>query len=660
MLRASPAFSRLITASTLGVLLMGAAPAATAKEQAPAKLERVLAKEKALLGDAKRLRLRENIEGLAAAFRDLVDEGSEADRREAAEGELRALRLLAHWSGTASDKKRAAEAEATLKAKDKAKPVEEAEVAPKKTKNAEEAEAKVKPKAAEPKAAEPSELDRAIARAAAQRPLLERVEVEPSADGVDLVLPALPDLKARREVLGDRRSPRVYFDLSPLVAAKDALTTIAVDHALVRRIRVGQLDAKTVRVVFDLAPGRAFPKTMAYVAGPSPRLSINEPSAPAPLSAPGPVAGATTPPASAPKLAAATKVPAKALTPPPAVETSSAAVDPLAALIEIQSALDEAWPAIGGVNPRAGATAPLNAFVPEGSAKARERARKQAEEPAEESPVELSIDRSALSSKDRSGSVLQIRRVVVDAGHGGKDSGAVGKRGTKEKDVNLAIAMAVGRALERRLGVEVVYTRTKDVYVSLEKRVQVANASEGDLFISVHSNAHRNRKFAGIETYYLNTTANRYANRLAARENAAEWSDAHLDAGDPGERVADDDVGALPGGAIGQDLRLLLADLAMRSATEKSRRLATLVQASLVGQLKRTFGEVVDLGVKHALFYVLLGSRMPSILIESGFLSHPDEERRLADPVYQRSVADSIVGGIERFVAERNQIASRM
>jgi N-acetylmuramoyl-L-alanine amidase len=80
----------------------------------------------------------------------------------------------------------------------------------------------------------------------------------------------------------------------------------------------------------------------------------------------------------------------------------------------------------------------------------------------------------------------------------------------------------------------------------------------------------------------------------------------------------------------------------------------------LVGQLKRTFGEVVDLGVKHALFYVLLGSRMPSILIESGFLSHPDEERRLADPVYQRSVADSIVGGIERFVAERNQIASRM
>lgn len=651
MLRASPAISRLITASTLGVLLLGAAPAATAKEQAPAKLERVLAKEKALLGDAKRLRLRENIEGLAAAFRDLADEGSEADRREAAEGELRALRLLAHWSGTASDKKRAAEAEANLKAKDKAKPVEEAEAAPKKTKNAEEAEAKVKPKAAEPKGAEPSELDRALARAAAQRPVLERVEVEPSAEGVDLLLPVLPDLKARREVLGDRRSPRVYFDLSPLVAAKDALTTIAVDHALVRRIRVGQLDAKTVRVVFDLAPGRAFPKTMAFVAGASPRLSIND-GGPA-ISAMNPPAGATAPTAPAPKLAAATKVPAKALAPPPAVETSSAAADPLAALIEIQSALDEAWPAIGGVNSAAGASL-------EASAKPRERARKQVEEPAEESPVELSIDRSALSAKDRPGSVLQIRRVVVDAGHGGKDSGAVGKRGTKEKDVNLAIAMAVGRALERRLGVEVVYTRTKDVYVSLEKRVQVANASEGDLFISVHSNAHRNRKFAGIETYYLNTTANRYANRLAARENAAEWSDAHLDAGDPGERVADDDVGALPGGAIGQDLRLLLADLAMRSATEKSRRLATLVQASLVGQLKRTFGEVVDLGVKHALFYVLLGSRMPSILIESGFLSHPDEERRLADPVYQRSVADSIVGGIERFVAERNQIASRM
>lgn len=629
MLRASPAISRLITASTLGVLLLGAAPDATAKEQAPAKLERVLAKEKALLGDQKRLRLRENIEDLAAAFRDLADEGSESDRREAALGELRALRLLAHWSGTASDKKRAAEAEASLKSKSKA--AEEPEAT---------AKAKDKPKAAEeqkdkPKVAEGSELDRAIARAAAQRPVLERVEVEPSAEGVDLVLPPLPDLKARREVLGDRRAPRVYFDLTPLVAAKDALTTIAVDHALVRRIRVGQLDAKTVRVVFDLAPGRPFPKTMAFVDGAAPRLSINDPSAPAP------------------KLAAVAKAPAKALAPPAAVETSSAAVDPLAALIEIQSALDALGPPISGVNPSAGSTA-LALETP-----SKPRARAQAEE-GEESPAELSVDRLALNAKERSGSVLQIRRVVVDAGHGGKDSGAVGKRGTKEKDVNLAIAMAVGRALERRLGVEVVYTRTKDVYVSLEKRVQVANASEGDLFISVHSNAHRNRKFAGIETYYLNTTTNRYANRLAARENAAEWSDAHLDAGDPGERVADEDVGALPGGAIGQDLRLLLADLAMRSATEKSRRLATLVQASLVGQLKRTFGDVVDLGVKHALFYVLLGSRMPSILIESGFLSHPDEERRLADPVYQRSVADSIVGGIERFIAERNQIASRM
>lgn len=655
MLRASPAISRLITASTLGVLLLGAAPNATAKEQGSAKLERVLAKEKALLQDQKRLRLRDNIESLAAAFRDLLDEGSESDRREAAQGELRALRLLAHWSGTATDKKRAAEAEASLKGKDKPKAAEEAEASPKakdKAKASEEAEASLKakdkaktaeeqkPKTAEelkPKAAEGLELDRAIARAAAQRPVLERVEVEPSAEGVDLVLPPLPDLKARREVLGDRRAPRVYFDLSPLVAAKEALTTIAVDHALVRRIRVGQLDAKTVRVVFDLAPGRPFPKTMAFLAGAAPRLSINDPAA-----------------APAPKLAAVTKPPAKA--PPPAtpaapVATSSAAVDPLAALIEIQSALDALGPSVNGVNPS-----------PVSSEGARGRlGRTQAEAQDEESPVELSVDGPALSSKEpRSGSVLQIRRVVVDAGHGGKDSGAVGKRGTKEKDVNLAIAMAVGRALERRLGVEVVYTRTKDVYVSLEKRVQVANASEGDLFISVHSNAHRNRKFAGIETYYLNTTTNRYANRLAARENAAEWSDAHLDAGDPGERVADEDVGALPGGAIGQDLRLLLADLAMRSATEKSRRLATLVQASLVGQLKRTFGDVVDLGVKHALFYVLLGSRMPSILIESGFLSHPDEERRLADPVYQRSVADSIVGGIERFVAERNQIASRM
>ncbi|MFO0723306.1 MAG: N-acetylmuramoyl-L-alanine amidase [Myxococcota bacterium] len=614
MLRAPTVLTLL--ASALFMLPIAAAPKERGKADPSSKLERALAKEKALAGDPKKLRLRENIEGLVAAFKDAEDEGPEGDRREAAEGELRALKLLAHWSGTAGDKRRAEEAQAALAKAAAPAPAPVVSAAPVK-------EAKPTDEA----------LDRAVARAKEQRTALERLEIEPAIDSLQLVLPPSAELRARREILADKKAPRVLFDVSPLTASKAAATQLAVDHALVKRIRVSQLDAKTVRFVFDLNPARAVPPAMTFTAGETPRLRIADPSL-----------LVAEKPAEKPALAKAAPSPAPAAPAPSAAAIEGS--DPLAALIEIQSALDQ----FQDSEPR---RRPL----------LREESEVESTPPPAPAVAEASEeeDRPQLSArmKDRPAGA-QIRRIVIDAGHGGKDTGAIGKRGTKEKDINLAIALELGKVLEKKLGVEVVFTRRQDVYLTLQKRVQVANAAEGDLFLSVHSNAHRNRKFMGIETYYLNTTSNRYANRLAQRENAAEWSDTHLDAGDPSERVADDDVGALPGGAIGQDLRLLLADLAMQSATEKSRRLASLVQSSIVGKLKQSYGDVVDLGVKHALFYVLLGSRMPSILIESGFLSHPDEEKRLAEPAYQRTVAESIAAGVERFVIERNQIASRM
>lgn len=227
---------------------------------------------------------------------------------------------------------------------------------------------------------------------------------------------------------------------------------------------------------------------------------------------------------------------------------------------------------------------------------------------------------------------LKVRRIIIDAGHGGKDPGAVGRSGVKEKDVTLAMAKRLS-ALLRAKGYETVLTREKDVYLALEERTAIANREKGDLFISIHANANEKRDRKGIETYYLNIASDRFAMRLAARENAASEKSI-------------------------SDLEYLLADLAMRNNTQDSARLAGSVQQSLVGHVKQRHGAVRDLGVKHALFYVLLGAKMPAVLIETAFISNPVEEKWLASEAFQDTVAKAIAQGIDNFVDRRVQLAS--
>lgn len=226
---------------------------------------------------------------------------------------------------------------------------------------------------------------------------------------------------------------------------------------------------------------------------------------------------------------------------------------------------------------------------------------------------------------------LKVRRVVIDAGHGGRDTGAIGPDGTREKDVALAIASKLGRRLEA-MGLEIVMTRDDDRFVTLEDRTRIANQKKGDLFISVHCNAAASKALRGIETYTLNTSSNRYSIRLAARENATS------------ER------------GVG-DLRYILADLATRANTSESTRLAQQVQRSLVTSLSAGYSGVRDLGTKEALFFVLLGAKMPAILVETSFISHPEEEQRLAKPEYQGRVADSIARAVGTFLEDRTQVS---
>jgi N-acetylmuramoyl-L-alanine amidase len=230
---------------------------------------------------------------------------------------------------------------------------------------------------------------------------------------------------------------------------------------------------------------------------------------------------------------------------------------------------------------------------------------------------------------------LKVHRVVIDAGHGGHDTGAIGPTGVREKDVTLQISQRIRDKLNTEMpDVEVIMTRDDDRTLALQDRTNVSNAAAADLFISIHCNASPSRRVRGVETYYLNMTHDKYAMKLAARENAE-----------------------LGEGSI-SDLDFILADLAMKSNVDDSVRLGRAVQKSIVTKLHKSWPDVPDLGLKHALFYVLMGNRMPSILVETSFLSNKQEERRLASAEYQDKIADGVVDGVRAFVQERQAFFS--
>ena len=227
-----------------------------------------------------------------------------------------------------------------------------------------------------------------------------------------------------------------------------------------------------------------------------------------------------------------------------------------------------------------------------------------------------------------------VRTIVVDAGHGGEDPGAIGYRGYREKDVTLRLAKKLKKRLYARLGVRVVLTRSRDESLPLEKRTAIANAAvrneDTDLFISLHANASKSAKAYGIETYFLNNTTDQAALRLASFEN-----------GDRGARPTFTSPDAF-----------MFADLTQNYKAEVSSRLAGYVQESLVRNLARTHarGAVKDLGVKHAVFFVLMGARVPSVLVEAGFITNPAEAKRLNSDAYLDDLADAITTGVANFI----------
>lgn len=217
---------------------------------------------------------------------------------------------------------------------------------------------------------------------------------------------------------------------------------------------------------------------------------------------------------------------------------------------------------------------------------------------------------------------LGINRIVIDPGHGGKDPGAIAKSGLKEKDIVLKVAKLLAIELKKNLHCEVIFTRTRDVFIPLEERTAIANTSKADLFISLHVNSAPTPKAKGVETYLLDLTTDEASMRLAALENSTSTSNM-------------------------SDLQGILADLLNNNRKDESSRLAQYVQTNMVQGLK-----LRNLGVKQAPFYVLIGAQMPAILSEITFLSNPNEAKRLQRDEYLAAIAAQIAAGIGDYVAE--------
>ena len=378
---------------------------------------------------------------------------------------------------------------------------------------------------------------------------------------------------------GEAKSPdRAFIDISPA-----RLNSMLKDKAMplkttaVQQIRVGQFDNSTVRVVLDLG---TFSRVSSSILREPDRLIID-------------VAGIEPP---APNVASVIDEPVR-----PALLDLSPVKLPNAAVTR----------PVPNVVPPPPPTPPAPPVVPKATV---------AKAPAVETKITpakptANGDRSLVRSLG-----LKLRKVVIDAGHGGHDTGTVGPSGYTEKELVLDVSRRLKEMLETQLGAEVVMTRTDDTFVPLEDRTTLANEQEGDLFISIHANSSTVRTVRGVETFYLNYTTSRATIDLQTRENAASDRSIH-------------------------EIQDLFRKILLQDKVDESRELARFIQKSMFA--RKNSGP--DRGVKPALFVVLIGAEMPSILAEISFISNPQEEKLLRSSEYRQQIAESLFNGVRSY-----------
>jgi N-acetylmuramoyl-L-alanine amidase len=418
---------------------------------------------------------------------------------------------------------------------------------------------------------------------------------------------------------------RIFYDLTgtkPVLTNK-ALTVIPVADRFVKQIRVAAPQHNVTRVVLDLEtaveastsrlenPDRLIIELRAPGGGTADtsQAPVRTPPAlvePAPTPAPKPVEHrqfTPPPPAAAPAIAPV-RAQEAALPPPPPLTVKPA---PVLAAADV---FVNSRPAAG---PVAGAAAP---------------------------PVETALPAKRNSSGGRSmirvlG--LKVERVVLDPGHGGHDTGTIGPAGLLEKDLVLDVCQRLGRLIETRMGSEVIYTRSDDTFVPLERRTEIANEAKADLFLSIHANSSPLRSAAGVETFYMNLTTSKSALELAARENAGSQMSIY-------------------------ELQELLQKIALKDKVEESREFATRVQSALYTLSARPVdARSKDRGVKKAPFVVLIGASMPSVLAEIGFISNAHDESIMRREEYRQRTAEALYKGLSTYASSLShfQVAQR-
>jgi len=218
-----------------------------------------------------------------------------------------------------------------------------------------------------------------------------------------------------------------------------------------------------------------------------------------------------------------------------------------------------------------------------------------------------------------------FKTIVIDPGHGGKDPGARGQRGTEEKDITLKVALKLRNLLSKQPGVRVLMTRERDQFVELEDRAKFANEQEADLFVSIHVNSHPQRSVKGIEIYHFGEAKDQRALEVAARENGT------------------------PLNSTGVGWEYLVADLLTAKKIEASLELAWTAKEAMVTNLNGHYS-LVDHGVKTAPFYVLRFTSMPSILAEIAYISNSAEEDLLRTGIFTTRVAEALMEGVNTFL----------
>jgi N-acetylmuramoyl-L-alanine amidase len=364
-----------------------------------------------------------------------------------------------------------------------------------------------------------------------------------------------------------RLPPRIFIDIRGAGLRDGMIKPVEVRNGLLRQVRAGRFDRDTVRVVIDLERE----STYRVFALPGPfRIIVDidgEGEIPVPRTSPDAVA------------------------PPGPVAAVPSPEDPL--------------PVTPPVSPTASSAGPAAPPAP----------------PAIPSSVESPRAAASIPSAIRKHRV----RVMIDPGHGGKDPGAIGSTGLKEKDVVLAIGRRIREKLSRSGEFDVRMTRDEDVFIPLEERTAMANKARADIFVSLHINASPNRRAEGFSTYVLSRGAsNREDLELAAREN-----------GVPVAKL--------------QGVKFIIDDMFTGARKNESLRLAKTVNDAVVRHVSTRYPGAQSLGLKQAPFYVLVGARMTAVLVEASFISNAREEARLRDPSCLDGIADGVVEAVRYY-----------